>query len=81
MLTRKDVIAAIIAEAIKKCGCPEEKYMACAAVFGQTEGSVDHLTHSAVLHFSRWMMTRSAREIGNRMSCSGGSDRVSIVSI
>lgn len=59
----------IVAQAKEDCGCPEDKFFACAQKFGQVKEIVSHAGHPAVTSFANWVTQRTAREIANRMAC------------
>lgn len=60
--------AVVVASALEKCGCTEEKFLECARRFGKTK-KVTHVTHPTAVHFADWVFMKEPAVIGARMGC------------
>ena len=70
------VTETIVAEEMVRCGCPPERFMACAAVFGNAVGAVDRTEHPMVVRFANWTAVKNRDAVAYRMSCHGGKERL-----
>ncbi|MFZ3043737.1 MAG: hypothetical protein WA058_01360 [Minisyncoccia bacterium] len=50
--------AAVVAGAVAKCGCPTEKFSACAKKFGQTDTA-----------FADWVLIKEMATVRRRLNC------------
>jgi len=67
--------ATVVADAMRKCNCPEEKFLACACRFdGHKDGSIQP-THPVAVAFANWVSIKDRATIGGKMSCSCPGDR------